>query len=88
MSEPSKPICPECGSEEIVDLSLIGGHEDRAEFLPSYSLDGQWIVFSSMYEADPIENSHADIFKMDSETGVSTMLTTDPSFNRFPFWIK
>ena len=74
------------GSESI-DLSLVGGHADRAEYLPSYSPDGKWIVFGSIYKANPLENSHSDIFKMNSETGISTRLTYGPD-NKYPVWIK
>lgn len=75
------------GSEEIVDLSLIGNHGDRAEYLPSYSPDGQWIVFGSIHKTEPIENSYVDIFKMNSETGEIIRLTNSLE-NKYPVWIK
>lgn len=75
------------GSQEVVDLSLLGGHADRAEYLASYSPDGKSIVFGSLYEAvDPLD-SHNDIFKMDNETGISTKLTTGPFSSMYPVWI-
>lgn len=76
------------GSQEVIDLSELGGHADRAEYLASYSPDGKWIVFGSIHKAEVLKESFSDIFKMDNETGISTRLTTDPSSNMYPVWIK
>ena len=72
---------------ELVDLSELGGHRDRAEYLPSYSPDGKWIVFGSIHKAEILEESFSDIFKMDSETGEMIRLTHGPD-NKYPIWIK
>jgi len=72
---------------EIVDLSLAGGHIDRAEYLPSYSNDGRFIVFGSLYQAKNPAQSHNDIFIMDTNGNSLKRLTYGPIFNMFPFWI-
>lgn len=71
----------------LIDLSEKGNHADRAEYLPSYSPDGKWIVFGSIHKAVVLEESFSDIFKMDSETGEMIRLTYGPD-NKYPVWIK
>ncbi len=71
----------------LVDLSELGEHADRAEYLPSYSRDGKWIVFGSIHEVEKLEDSFSDIFKMNSETGEMIRLTKGPD-NKYPAWIK
>ncbi len=71
----------------ITDLSLTGGHDDRAEYLPSFSPDGQFIVFGSIYEAASPGDSHNDIFKMDATGNSLTRLTSDPANDMYPVWI-
>jgi hypothetical protein len=46
----------------IEDLSLAGGHADRAEYLPSFSPDGAFIVFGSLFEARDPRRSHNGIY--------------------------
>ena len=71
----------------LQDLSLAGGHADRAEYLPSFSPDGKWITFGSIYEArNPLE-SHIDIFTMDSSGGSLKRLTDHPKDDMGPVWI-
>jgi Tol biopolymer transport system component len=74
---------------EIKDLSLAGGHADRAEYLPSFSPDGNSIVFGSLFEAKNPQQSHNDIFIMDGNGSVLKRLTfdTSESHNMFPIWI-
>jgi len=71
----------------LVDLSENGGHADRAEYLPSFSPDGNSIIFGSIHKADPTEDSFSDIFIMDAETGQATRVTTSQYSNMFPVWI-
>jgi len=71
---------------QITDLSELGGHADRAEYLPSYSPDGKYVVYGSLYNAG--NQSHNDIFKMDSETGKATRITDSPANDMFPRWIQ
>lgn len=74
---------------KIKDLSLSGGHTDNAEYLPSFSPDGKYIVFGSLFEAKDPRKSHNDIFIMDSNGGSMRRLTKDTggSQNMFPIWI-
>jgi Tol biopolymer transport system component len=72
---------------QVVDLSLLGGHTDRAEYLPSFSPDGALIVYGSIYEAPNIEDSHGDIFVMDAEAGVAKRLTYSPYADMGPVFI-
>jgi Tol biopolymer transport system component len=71
----------------IVDLSLKGGHTDRAEYLPSFSSDGKRIVIGSIYEGTKSEDSHIDIFTMDAKDGTLSRLTRHPANDMFPAWI-
>lgn len=73
---------------QVIDLSELGGHTDRGEYLPSFSPDGNWIIFGSIHEAEPIEESFSDIFKMDAETGIATRLTYNPASYMMPIWIR
>ena len=73
---------------QLIDLSLGGNHMDRAEYLPSFSADGNWIIFGSMYEAKNPEESHNDIFKMSSNGNNLKRLTVNPASDMFPVWIK
>jgi Tol biopolymer transport system component len=72
---------------ELMDLSQAGGHTDGAEYLPSYSPDGRFIVFGSIFEADDPGKSHNDIFRIDSDGGSLTRLTDHPASDMFPVWI-
>ncbi len=71
----------------IKDLSLAGGHDDRAEYLPSYSQDGKSIVFGSIYLAKNPKDSHNDIFIMDANSGSFKRLTDNPANDMYPVWI-
>ncbi len=71
----------------VVDLSLAGGHTDRAEYLPSFSSNGKHIVFGSIYEAAKRKESHIDIFMMDSDGGSLRRLTHHPANDMYPAWI-
>ena len=71
----------------LLDLSLAGGHDDRAEYLPAFSPVGTRIVFGSKYEASPPSNSHNDVFTMDINGGNLVRLTTDPVGAMLPVWL-
>lgn len=71
----------------IKDLSLAGGHDDRAEYLPSYSQDGKSIVFGSIYVAKNPKDNHNDIFLMDANSGSFKRLTDNPANDMYPVWI-
>lgn len=72
---------------ELMDLSQAGGHQDGAEYLPSYSTDGRFIVFGSIFEAEDPKKSHCDIFKIDTVGGSLTRLTENPASDMFPVWV-
>lgn len=71
---------------DLQDLSAAGAHTDRAEYLPSFSPDGNFIVFGSLYQAKNPEESHNDIFLMDIK-GILKRLTYDPANDMYPVWI-
>ena len=71
----------------LEDLSLAGGHVDRAEYLPSYSPDGKLIVFGSIHQASNKKDSHVDIFIMDTSGGSLKRLTHHPKNDMYPAWI-
>jgi Tol biopolymer transport system component len=70
-----------------VDLSLAGEHADKAEYLPSFSPDGKYIVFGSIHEAKIPRNSHNAIFRMDTNGGSLKRLTKHPYACMYPVWI-
>jgi len=72
---------------EVKNLSLAGGHADRAEYLPSFSPDGKSIIFGSIYQAKNPKESHIDIFTMDSSGGSLKRLTDHPANDMGPVWI-
>lgn len=71
---------------EIIDLSIVGDHIDRAEYLPSFSPEGEKIVFGSLYEAQNSGESHNDIFMMDKNGSSLTRLTLSEASDMFPIW--
>ncbi len=72
---------------QAVDLSKAGNHADRAEYLPSFSPDGQRIVFGSIYQAEDLPQSYSDIFVMGSDGKSLKRLTTNPASDMMPIWI-
>lgn len=79
------------GSGVALNLSEAGSHADRAEYRPSFSPDGESILFSSRYH-DPAdaENAHLDIFVMNAITGAITSRVTDTglaSHDMFAVWV-
>ena len=73
---------------ELIDLSILGNHSNRAEYLPSFSLDATRIIYGSFYESSDSEKSHIDIFYMNSDDGISTQITDNSASNMFPIWIS
>ncbi len=72
---------------DVVDLSEAGGHTDRAEYLPSFSPDGRYIIFGSLYEAEDPYESHNDVFIMDADGKTLKRLTDDPANDMYPAWV-
>jgi len=72
---------------DVIDLSIEGNHSNRAEYLPSFSQDGSKIIYGSFYESTDSEQSHVDIFYMNSDDGIPTQLTDNSANNMFPIWI-
>ena len=72
---------------EVIDLSILGNHSDRAEYLPSFSLDATRIIYGSFFESTDSEKSHVDIFFMDSDEGIAAQITNNSASNMFPIWI-
>lgn len=72
---------------DIINLSQIGEHTDRAEYLPSFSPDGESIVFGALFEAENPEQSFVDVFLMDANEGNLKQLTDNPASDMFPAWI-
>jgi Tol biopolymer transport system component len=75
------------GGGSVVDLSIAGGHADQAEYLPSFSPDGQRIIFGTIYEATPATNSYVGIVGTDAAGGNATRLVQSPYNNMYPQWL-
>ena len=71
----------------LIDLSQNGGHIDMAEYLPSFSRDGKYIIFSARYGSSDPSNVQVDIFKMDNEGKSLERLTDMKSYEEFGVWI-
>ena len=72
----------------LIDLSANGGHTNMAEYLPSFSGDGEYIVFSARYGSSDPSNVQVDIFKMDKDGENIVKLTHWSSIDEFGVWIK
>jgi Tol biopolymer transport system component len=74
---------------DVEDISLAGGHADRSEYLPSYSPDGKFIVFGTIYEAKNPRDSLNDVFIMDTNGKGLKRLTLDLASDKdmYPVWI-
>ncbi|MBN1860224.1 MAG: PD40 domain-containing protein [Candidatus Thermoplasmatota archaeon] len=71
----------------IIDLSIAGNHSDRAEYLPSFSPNGDSIIFGSLYETNESDSSFVDVFKMDADGTSPLRLTFNDASDMFPIWI-
>ncbi|MBD3271309.1 MAG: T9SS type A sorting domain-containing protein, partial [Elusimicrobia bacterium] len=72
---------------DITDLSQAGGHTTWAEFLPSFSPDGNFIIFSAYYEAGNPVNSLDDVLVMDTNGSSVMRVTTSGYSDKYPAWI-
>jgi dipeptidyl aminopeptidase/acylaminoacyl peptidase len=72
---------------EVVDLSEAGGHGDGAEYLPSFSADGESILLTIRYGPENPAQVSLDIFKMDDEGGDLEQLTASSAWDEFAVWI-
>jgi len=75
-------------SHRVRDISVRGRHTDRAEYLPSFSPCGKYILFGSLYEDINPQLSHNDVFVMD-KTGLNLRrFASDKRLSKmFPVWI-
>src|SRR3989338_116521 len=73
--------------KSVVDLSQSGKHSEWAEFLPSFSPDGQFVVFSAFYQAPDPKNSLDDILVMKADGTSVFKVTTHPKSDKYPVWI-
>lgn len=72
---------------DATDLSQAGGHTAWAEFLPSFSPDGNFIIFSAFYEAENPNNSLDDVLVMDTNGGSVIKVSSSPYSDKYPSWI-
>lgn len=75
-------------STSVEDLTMSGEHAASALYLPSFSPDGEWIVFSARYGPQDPSQVSLEIVKM-SEDGSSVHLLTSTNYwEQFPVWIR
>lgn len=72
---------------EVVDLSSAGGHADWAEYLPSYSPDGNSIIFGCMHESKDKKDNFNGIVVMGLDGKVEHSFSIDKAHTMFPSWI-
>ncbi|MCD6383419.1 MAG: PD40 domain-containing protein [Thermoplasmata archaeon] len=72
----------------LTDLSEKGGHTDMAEYLPSFSADGERIVFSARHGPSDPAKVQIDIFTMNKDGGSIKRLTSTEAIEDFGVWIK
>ncbi len=72
----------------LIDLSESGGHVDWAEYTPSFSNNGEFVVFSARYSLFNSSKANIDIFEMDRQGKLLKKLTNDKFYNEFPIWVK
>jgi Tol biopolymer transport system component len=76
-------------SFSLVDISTEGIHPPLASYLPSFSPDGEWLVFGAIFE-DPVEpaNSFLDILIADANNGGNLFRVIDDEYmNAAPRWL-
>ena len=72
----------------LVDLSEAGGHGEWAEYLPSFSGDGGYIVFTARYGPSDPSDTDIDVFRMDEDGGSLLKLTDNPAYNEAAVWVR
>ncbi len=73
----------------VVDLTGQGAHRNSAVYTPSFSPDGDTIVFTSRYgSADPARGLSINLLKMDSNGKGLRQLTNTPHWEQFAVWIR
>lgn len=72
---------------EAIDLSEAGGHADRCEYLPSFSPDGNTVVFSARYGPEDPAQTSLNIFTMDKDGGSLEQLTDTAFWDEFAIWV-
>jgi Tol biopolymer transport system component len=72
---------------EVVDLSEMGDHGGNCEYLPSYSPDGFFIVFSSRYGSKDPATVRINVFIMDLHGGSLKQLTDSPYLDEGAVWM-
>ena len=73
---------------QVVDLTGSGVHASSAVYLPSFSPDGNGIVFTSRYGPEDASSVSLNIFKMDTNGGSLEQLTDTPHWDQFAVWIR
>jgi len=72
----------------LVDLSEVGGHSSWAMYLPSFSLDGELIVFSARIGSSEPSDVSIDVFIMDVDGGSLKRITESDAITDAAIWIK
>ena len=72
----------------LVYLSEAGGHDTWAEYLPSFSADGEHIIFTARFGASDPANVDIDIFTMDKDGSSLQQLTDNSAYNEDAVWIR
>ncbi len=73
---------------EVVDITGSGEHANSAVYLPSFSPDGNSIVFTSRYGPEDASSVSLNIFKMDTNSDSLEQLTDTPHWDQFAVWIR
>ncbi|UCH50469.1 MAG: PD40 domain-containing protein, partial [Chloroflexota bacterium] len=72
----------------IEDLTETGELATSALYLPSFSPDGKWIVFSSRQGSEDPSQVSLEIFKMSEDGSDIESVTASPHWEQFPIWIR
>jgi Tol biopolymer transport system component len=73
---------------EVVDLTGAGEFAECAVYLPSFSPDGNSIVFTSRCGPEDTSQTYLNINMMDSNGGSVQKLTDTPLWEQFAVWIR